>query len=67
MINITCKEKEQSNFERMKDGTAMDELDRVVHQPLRLVDIVAAIQYYGITELLDNIGESEIERYFGIK
>lgn len=30
---------------------------------LALVDIIAAIDYYGVTELLDTIGEESLKRH----
>ena len=36
-------------------------------QLLNHVDIIAAIAYYGITELLDHIGEEEIRSYLTLQ
>ncbi|MFB2119290.1 hypothetical protein [Parapedobacter sp. 2B3] len=47
----------------MRKRPQESKFDEIADQPLKQVDIVAAIRYYGITELLDHIGKSEIERY----
>jgi len=55
--------KEREKFQPMERKPAMDEFDKMFDCPLRQADIVLAIQYYGITELFDHIGVTEIERY----
>lgn len=47
----------------MRKKPAMNEFDKMFDCPLRQADIVLAIQYYGVTELLDHIGMTEIKRY----
>ncbi|MGV3763421.1 hypothetical protein [Parapedobacter sp.] len=42
---------------------AANEMAEIFDGPLRQLDIVVAIQYYGVAELLDHIGVSEIKRY----
>lgn len=63
IMNISCDKKEQSDPGQIKNDPMMYKLDVIIHQPLRQVDIVAAIGYYGVTELLDTIGGEEIEHY----
>jgi len=54
---------EQEKPQRMRKKPAMNEFDKMFDCPLRQADIVLAIQYYGVTELLDHIGMTEIKRY----
>ena len=57
------EKKEQKKPQRMERKPAMHEFDKMFDCPLRQADIVLAIQYYGIAELLDHIGVTEIKRY----
>lgn len=57
------EKKEQKKLQRMERKPAMHEFDKMFDCPLRQADIVLAIQYYGIAELLDHIGVTEIKRY----
>ena len=41
----------------------LDRETRIVDAILARVDIIAAIDYYGITELLDNIGEEHLRSH----
>ena len=63
MNNITCEEKRQGKSEWTESSPVANGLEEIVCRPLRQVDIIVAIQYYGIMELLDHIGVTEIERY----
>lgn len=63
MNGITCEEKGQGKSEWIESIPVANGLDETVCRPLRQVDIVVAIRYYGIMELLDHIGVAEIERY----
>ncbi len=63
MNGIVCVKKGRGKSEWMRKRPQESKFDEIADQPLKQVDIVAAIRYYGITELLDHIGKSEIERY----
>ena len=57
------EKKERKKSQCMEKKPAMNQFDSMFDCPLRQADIVLAIQYYGVTELLDHIGVPEIKRY----
>lgn len=68
MNNIADKKKRTGRAadmrsEKVTHPTPEREIDTSFDQQLRHVDIVTAIRYYGITELLDHIGHEELEWY----
>ena len=62
-MNMTLENNSQSNTEGISEETLIDQLAEIVERPMREVDILIAIQYYGIVELLDVIGIERIESY----
>ncbi len=62
MMSVLQK-KARNGAKKKRKNPCASEFDDALDNPLRQVDIVVAIQYYGITELLDHIGIAEVKRY----
>ncbi|WP_262249967.1 hypothetical protein [Parapedobacter soli] len=62
-MKSVIRTKAQKKGKKKRKNPVANEFDDALGNPLRQADIVVAIQYYGITELLDHIGVAEVKRY----
>ncbi len=62
-MRFTIKNAESSDADLTSQPHQYNALVTVAEQLLARVDIMAAIDYYGITELLDAIGEEKLKAH----